>query len=103
MRRSGVTITHVGGDAATTPPPAEGEAPAEHGLPGLAAAVARGLGRQVRELDLGAFRRCTIEGPFGVLIVGEVAGVVAAVRHRPGHEPHRVWERLTVALEGSAR
>ena len=36
--------------------------------------------------------------------VGALAnGVVAALKHRPGHEPHRVWERLYVALEGGSR
>jgi hypothetical protein len=59
--------------------------------------------RQVRELDLGALKRCTVQGPFGTILVGEVGGVVAAVKHRPGQEPHRVWERLCVALEGGRR
>lgn len=101
VRRSGVLVAHAGPDAATEPG-AEERIP-ERGLPGVAAAVARTVARQVREFDLGAFKRCTLEGPFGVIVVGEVAGVMAAGRRRAGLEPHRVWERLTLALEGSSR
>lgn len=106
VRRNGVLIAHAGGDAPEERATADGE-PAEHvpdkGLPGVASGVARIVARQVREFDLGAFRRCTIQGPFGVVVVGEVGGVLAAARHRPAYEPLRVWERLTVALEGSTR
>jgi hypothetical protein len=38
-----------------------------------------------------------------VVVVGEVGGVLAAARQRSGAEPLRLWERLTVALEGSAK
>ena len=103
VRRTGTLVAHSGGEAGHWTSEDGGEVHPEQGIAGVAAAVARSLGRQVRELDLGAFKRCTIEGPFGVVIVGETAGVVAAVKSRPGHEPHRVWERLTVALEGGAR
>jgi hypothetical protein len=103
VRRTGALVAHSGGDVGHWTSEDGGETHPEQGVPGIAAAVARTLGRQVRELDLGAFRRCTIQGPFGSLVVGEVGGVVAAVKHRPGHEPHRVWDRLVVALEGGRR
>lgn len=109
VRRTGVLVTHAGAEASQAPqepsgtePTAEERVP-ERGLPGIAAAVARTVARQVREFDLGTFKRCTLEGPFGVILVGEVAGVMAAGRRRAGLEPHRVWERLTLALEGSSR
>jgi len=103
VRRSGSLVAHSGGPQGHWTSEAGVETHVEAGMPGIASAVARTLGRQVRELDLGAFKRCTIEGPFGVVVVGEAAGVVAAVKTTPAHEPHRVWERLTVALEGGSR
>ncbi len=101
VRRSGVLVAHASADGPATEP--DGESVPERGLPGVAAAVARTMVRQVREFDLGAFRRCTIAGPFGQVVVGEVAGVMAAGRARAGIEPHRLWERLTLALDGSKR
>lgn len=103
VRRTGALVAHSGGEAGHWTSEEGTEVLPDQGIPGIASAVARSLGRQVRELDLGAFKRCTIEGPFGVVIVGEAAGVVAAVKSKPGHEPHRVWERLTVALEAGTR
>jgi predicted regulator of Ras-like GTPase activity (Roadblock/LC7/MglB family) len=101
VRRNGALIAHAGGEE-TQQVDASGEDKVpEKGLPGVAAGVARTVARQVREFDLGAFRRCTIQGPFGIVVVGEVGGVLAAARHRAGVEPLRLWERLTVALEGA--
>jgi hypothetical protein len=70
-------------------------------------AVAETVSQHAREFDLGAFKRCTIEGPFGLAAVGEIGGVMTGVRWRAKAEPQRLWERLTVGLEdalgGSAR
>lgn len=106
VRRAGALIAHAGGLAPRGARPASPdlnappEALPEKGLAGVASSIARGMSRQVREFDLGAFKRCTIEGPFGVIVVGELAGVVAAARHNARREPRWLWERLTVALEG---
>jgi hypothetical protein len=103
VRRSGTLVTHVGGDVGPEPLSPTHDVVPQHGLPAVVAGLARDLSRQVRELDLGTLRRCTIQGPFGVVVLGELGGLVAAVRHKASHEPHRVWERLTVALQGGSR
>jgi hypothetical protein len=101
VRRSGALIAHAGGEETQQVDPSAEDKVPEKGLPGVAAGIARTVARQARELDLGAFKRCTIQGPFGIVVVGEVGGVLAAARHRAGVEPLRLWERLTVALEGA--
>ncbi|MGE0191327.1 MAG: tetratricopeptide repeat protein [Planctomycetota bacterium] len=78
----------------------------EHGLTddttGLARAVqtlARTLTHRVGELDMGGLKRCTVEGPFGIVLMGRHHDeLVAAYRPRP-MEPLRLWERLAVALD----
>ena len=40
------------------------------------------------------------EGPFGVMVVGDAAGGVVAARGRRGTDPARLWERLSVAIDG---
>lgn len=95
VRRNGTLVTHAGpepeqqGGADVTP---------SLGVPGVASSVARSLSRQVRDLDLGAFKRCTLEGPFGTIVVGEVGCVVGAISHQGGLEPLRLWDRLAVAV-----
>jgi hypothetical protein len=101
VRRNGALIAHAGGEGTETLDPTAEDRVPEKGLPAVAAGVARTVARQVREFDLGAFKRCTIQGPFGIVVVGEVGGVLAAARHRAAVEPLRLWERLTVALEGA--
>lgn len=103
VRRNGTLVTRAGGDVGPEPLAPDHDLVSETGLPAVVAGLARDLSRQVRELDLGALRRCTLEGPFGLVVLGELGGVVVAARHKPSHEPHRVWERLTVALQGAAR
>jgi hypothetical protein len=101
VRRNGALIAHAGGEEGQQAEPSAEDVVPEKGLPGVAAGIARSVARQVREFDLGSFKRCTIQGPFGIVVVGEVGGVLAAVRHRSAIEPLRLWERLTVALEGA--
>lgn len=79
--------------------PAEGEERAS-ALAGVARSVARTVKDQVRELDLGAFRSCSVEGPFGVMVVADATSGVVAARGPRGTDPHRLTERLTVAVDG---
>lgn len=73
------------------------------GLADVVRDVAHTISVQARELDLGAFRHCAIEGPFGRVVVGRVAGGVAgALRSSRGGESNRLWERIAVKLEGVA-
>jgi hypothetical protein len=73
------------------------------GLADVVRDVAHTISVQARELDLGAFRHCAIEGPFGRMVVGRVAGGVAgALRTSRGGESNRLWERIAVKLEGAA-
>ncbi len=75
----------------------------EDGLVDVVRDVAHTVSVQARELDLGAFRHCAIEGPFGRVVVGRVAGGVAgALRTSRGGESNRLWERIAVKLEGVA-
>jgi hypothetical protein len=71
------------------------------GLIGVARTVARDVAPRAREFDLGDFKRCTVQGGFGTIVVGEIGGWVVGARSR-GREPLRLWERMTVALEGEA-
>lgn len=70
------------------------------GLAGVARVVARTIKVQARELEMGSFRRFVVEGPFGVMVVGDAAGGVVAAKAPRGTEPHRLAERLAVAVEG---
>jgi len=72
-------------------------------LAGVARAVARTIKAQARELELGAFRRCVVEGPFGVMVVADAAGGVVAARAGRGVDPHRLTDRLCVAVDGVRR
>ncbi len=81
-------------------PPAEGAAPEESGLAGVAGVVARTIKVSARELEMGSFRRFVVEGPFGVMVVADAAGGVVAAKGRRGTDPHRLAERLAVAVEG---
>ena len=93
--RAGEVVGHAGLEAADAT-----DGGAESALAGVARAVARTIKTQVRELDLGAFRRCVVEGPFGVMVVADAAGGVVAARAGRGVDPHRLTERLTVAVDG---
>jgi hypothetical protein len=100
--RAGSLLASVGTDA-PCPPAAEGApgaAEAETALAGVARAVARTVKPQVRELELGRFRRCVGEGSFGVMVVADAAGGVVAGLARRGSDPLRLEERLSVAVAG---
>ena len=73
------------------------------GLVRVARSVARTITQQAREFDLGAFRRCSIQGPFGQIVVGRTGNNIASAHHRLAVEPLRLWERLALALEGAGR
>jgi hypothetical protein len=102
-----VVIHHGGALVACAPPPAPGVnwpgQKQQKGLVDVARTVAHTISQYARELDLGGFKRCSIEGGFGHVVVGEVGSVVAGVRWRATTEPQRQWERVTVGLEGSLR
>ena len=83
-----------GGDATTV----EAEPTA---LADIARAVARTVKAQVRELELGRFRRCVIEGPFGVMVVEDANGGVVAATGRRGTDATRLADRLSVAADGN--
>lgn len=75
----------------------------EAGLVGVVRTVARTISQQAREFDLGAFKRCAIEGPFGHVVVGRVSNVIAGVRRkRRSGEAARLWDRVAVKLEGAS-
>ena len=75
----------------------------DESLSGVVRSVARTISQQAREFDLGAFKRCSIEGKFGLLIVGRASNVIVGA-HRPRtREPLRLWERLSVTLDGASR
>ncbi len=74
---------------------------AESGLVDVTRTVARTVARHAREFDMGAFRRCTIEGPFGLVTVGEIGGIVTGARWPANPEPQRLWDRVALHLEGT--
>lgn len=100
--RAGALLASIGGDRA----PDAGEAgDAETAAPdprlaGVARAVARTVRTQVRELEMGSFRHCVVEGPFGVLVVADAAGATVAARARRGTDPNRLAARLGTAVDG---
>jgi tetratricopeptide (TPR) repeat protein len=71
----------------------------ESGLAHVVHALSRTLLHQVGELDLGALRRCSVDGPFGTLVVGRHHGELVAARRARPIESHRLWERLAMALD----
>lgn len=99
--RGGAAVVSVGESTLDAAAPAEGAAPSdESGLAGVARVVARTIKVSARELEMGSFRRCVVEGPFGVMVVADAAGGVVAAKGRRGTDPTRLAERLAVAVEG---
>ncbi len=72
-------------------------------LVAIARHVNKTVSRYAREFDLGAFKRCTVLGPEGHLIVGRVGNVVAGARARTSVEAGRVWDRVRIRLEGALK
>jgi len=95
LSRDGEVLTSV------SPRSIEGTEEGAGALAGVAQAVSATVRREVRELEMGAFRRCVMEGPFGTVVVGETGRGLAAARAARGVDPSRLWERMTVAFEGS--
>ena len=93
LQRNGTLIAHAN--------PGADDDEEEGGLVDVARIVARTVSRYARDLDLGAFKRCTIETPNSLVAVGEVGGVLAGARWRRGSESQRLWERITVDIEGA--
>lgn len=109
MQRNGDLLAHVSQsdlDEAEDAREEGAEATAEpdedenRGLVNVVRAVSRTVSRYARDLDLGQFKRCTMQGNFGLVTVGEVCGVVTGARWPRNPEPQRLWERVTVGLEG---
>jgi len=99
IQRGGTLVAH----AATPDDDASTDAveAAKKGLVNVTRTVARTVSRHAREFDLGAFKRCTIQGPFGLVTIGEIGGVVTGARWRTSPDPERRWERVTLHLEGT--
>lgn len=94
LERSGEVVAHAEGSLEDEDP-----ATTDQGLVDVARVVAQTVSRYAHDLDLGSFRRCTIQGPFGLVAVGEVAGLVAGARWRQSPDPSRLWDRVAVDLE----
>ncbi len=109
LRRNGTPLTHailVAGDEEegsskrkveqTTPEDGE-----ETGLTGVVGTIARAVSQQAREMDLGGFKRCSIQGPFGLVVAGRVNSVIAGARSASRmEEPTRLWDRLSIKIDG---
>ena len=54
---------------------------------------------QAREFDMGKFKRTTIRGAFGNMVVGRIGNVMVGVRGARSSDPARMWEHLSVQLE----
>jgi hypothetical protein len=99
--RSGALLAAAGGPEEGAPAAAGGAEAGPSALADIARAVARTLKAQVRELELGRFRRCVIEGPFGVMVVEDANGGVVAATGRRGTDSTRLADRLSVAADGN--
>jgi hypothetical protein len=104
LRRDGTVLTHatLTGMRSEAPECPMGQ-PAEEGLLEVVRGVATHVFPQARELDLGKFKRCTIRGRFGHIIVGRLGPALGGVRGPRSAEPLRMWEQVAVELEGVAR
>ncbi len=80
----------------------EGMSEGEVGLARAVQALARTLTHRIRELDLGSLRRCTVEGPFGLVVMGRHHDELVAARRAHPIEPLRLWERLGASLDSAS-
>jgi hypothetical protein len=101
LRRGGGLLAHAAVEGIELVAPDAPETQ-EAGMVGIARAVARRVAPQAREFDLGAFRRCTVQGAFGVIVVGEAGGLVVGARARVA-DPARLWERVMLGFDGEGR
>jgi hypothetical protein len=104
LRRDGSLITHAnalgvrgggeeGGGTALQPGSPEAR------FIDVVRTVSRKVFPHAGEFDMGKFKRCTIQGAFGSVVVGRIGNVMVGVRTRWTAEPARTWERLAVELE----
>jgi hypothetical protein len=102
LRRGGSVLAHVLESSGESPRlmPTDGQPGEAAGLVGIAQTVSKTVAPLAREFDLGAFRRCAIQGAFGTIVVGPVGGTLAGARSR-AREVLRLWERVAVGLEGA--
>lgn len=102
MRRDGSVMSHV------TPTGLRGESgnggvtgpgPGDQGLVGVLRTVSSKVLPQATEFDLGKFRRCTIQGRFGNVVIGRIDHLLVGARGQSADEPLRLWKRVCRALE----
>ena len=91
LRSNGSRLAH-GSDA-------EQDIDEDRGLARIMRSLSRTLLHQVREFDLGDFRRCAVEGPFGQIVVGRHDEELVAAHHERMVEPDRLWIRVASALD----
>ena len=101
MQRNGTLLAHatqgpVDEELLENPSSESGD-----GLVDVSRVVSKTVSLFAHDLDLGTFKRCTIQGDFGVVAVGEIGGVVTGARWPSRPEPGRLWDRIAVDLEGS--
>jgi len=105
LRRDGTLMTH--GTSGGAPAESEGTLIQSTEARGGFIEVVRTIGRKVfpqaSEFDMGKFRRCTLRGAFGNIVVGRVGNVMVGVRGPQSADPLRMWERLSVELENVCR
>ena len=95
LRRDGSVITHQqeGGMG-----PTHQEAP----FVNLVRTVTSSVFAQAGEFDMGKFKRFTIRGAFGNVVVGRVGAVMVGARGATTTEALRLWEQVTQNLERAA-
>jgi hypothetical protein len=89
------TPTGLRGD----PDDAKHQAPAHGGLVDLVRTVATKVYPQARELDLGRFDRCTIQGHTSNVVIGRIGTFLTGARCPTQREAHRMWDSVQLALE----
>ncbi|MDA1196314.1 MAG: hypothetical protein O2894_14185 [Planctomycetota bacterium] len=101
LRRDGTVMTHA--TAGASAPEAAGTlikpAAAAAGFIEVVRTVGRKVFPQAREFDMGKFKRCTIRGDFGNVVVGRVGNVMVGVRGPQSTDPTRMWDALAMRLE----
>ena len=103
LRRNGTLLAQGTPEGGLTTEEDDADQEDQGGLVRVARSVARTITQQAREFDLGSFHRCSIQGPFGQIVIGRTGNNIAAAHHRLAVEPLRLWERLALALEGAGR
>ena len=100
LRRDGSLMTH--GTAGAADEQSEGtliQASSDDSFVEVVRTVGRKVFPQAREFDMGKFKRCTIRGKTGNIVVGRIGNVMVGVRGACSADPLRMWEHLSVQLE----